>query len=132
MKEMATGLENPAPALREVDKLERARNALLSEINRQETEYTAASMLNNISEAKIEKFLRGIAENMESLSREALKDFLANVIGRVILETRLLTNARSTTALASIWGIRWRPQGDSNLSPIWKHLRGCQFNELKQ
>jgi site-specific DNA recombinase len=86
MMEMATGLENPAPALREVDKLERSRNALLSEINRQETEYTAASMLNNISEAKIEKFLRGIAENMESLSREAMKDFLANVIGRVILD----------------------------------------------
>lgn len=58
-------------ALREVDKLERARNALLSEIGRLETEYTAASMLDNISEAKIEQFLRGIAENMESLSREA-------------------------------------------------------------
>ena len=75
---MTTGLENPAPALREVDKLERARNALLSEINHLETEYTAASMLDNISEAKIEQFLRGIAENTESLSREALKDFLAN------------------------------------------------------
>ena len=78
MIEMATGLENPAPAIREVDKLERTRNALLSEINRLETEYTAASMLDNISEAKIEQFLCGIAENMESL-----KDFLANVIGRV-------------------------------------------------
>jgi hypothetical protein len=43
-------------------------------------------MLDNISEVKIEQFLRGIAENMESLSREALKDFLANVIGRVTLD----------------------------------------------
>ncbi len=86
MMEMAADLENPAPALREVDKLERARNALLSEIRRLETEYTAASMLDNISEAKIEQFLRGIAENMESLSREALKDFLSNVIGQVTLD----------------------------------------------
>jgi site-specific DNA recombinase len=86
MLEMASDLENPAPALREVDKLERARNALLSEIGRLETEYTAASMLDNISEAKIELFLRGIAENMESLSREALKDFLSSVIGRVTLD----------------------------------------------
>ena len=86
MMEMASDLENPAPALREVDKLERARNALLSEIGRLETEYTAASMLDNISEAKIELFLRGIAENMESLSREALKDFLSSVIGRVTLD----------------------------------------------
>ncbi len=84
--EMATGLENPAPALREVDKLECTRNALLSEINRLETEYSAASMFDNISEAKIEQFLCGIAENMESLSQDALKDFLANVIGRVTLD----------------------------------------------
>ena len=86
MMEMASNLENPAPALREVDKLERARNVLLSEIGRLETEYTAASMLDNISEAKIKQFLRGIAENMESLSREALKDFLSNVIGQVTLD----------------------------------------------
>ena len=43
-------------------------------------------MLDNISEAKIEQFLRGIAENMGSLSREALKDFLSNVIGQVTLD----------------------------------------------
>ena len=45
MMEMATGPENPASDLREVDILERARNALLSEINHLETEYTAATML---------------------------------------------------------------------------------------
>ena len=90
MMEMASDLENPAPALREVDKLERARNALLSEIRHLETEYTAASMLDDISESKIEQFLRGIAENMESLSREALKDFLSNVIGQVTLDPATL------------------------------------------
>ena len=51
-----------------------------------ETEYTAASMLDGISESKIKLFLRGIAENMESLSREALKDFLSNVIGQVTMD----------------------------------------------
>ena len=86
MMEMASDLENLAPALREVDKLERARIALLTEIGRLETEYTAASMLDDISETKIEQFLRGIAENMDSLSREALKDFLSNVIGQVTLD----------------------------------------------
>jgi hypothetical protein len=34
----------------------------------------------------MDRFLRGIAENIESLSREALKDFLANVIGQVTLD----------------------------------------------
>jgi hypothetical protein len=86
MMEMASNLENPAPALREVDKLEKARNALLSEIGRLETEYTSASMLDNISEAKIELFLQGIAGNMKSLSQEALKDFLTTVVGQVTLD----------------------------------------------
>ena len=43
-------------------------------------------MLDNISEAKIKLFLQGIAENMESLNREALKDFLTTVIGQVTLD----------------------------------------------
>jgi hypothetical protein len=43
-------------------------------------------MVDNISEAKIKLFLQGIAENMESLSREALKDFLTTVIGQATLD----------------------------------------------
>ena len=86
MMGMASELENPAPALREVDELERTRNALLSEIRHLETEYTAASMLDDISEAKIKQFLHGIAENINSLSNESLKDFLSNLIGQVTLD----------------------------------------------
>ena len=86
MMQMASTLENPAPALREVDSMERTRNTLLSEIRRLEKEYTAASMLNDISAPKIERFLSGIVENIDTLSREALKDFLSNVIGQVTLD----------------------------------------------
>jgi len=102
MMVMASELENPAPALREIDKLEQARNAQLSEIRRLEAEYTAASMLDDISEAKIEQFLEGLAEDIDSLSKESLKEFL---------------NAESTTGLQSIYGIRWRPQGEATLFP---------------
>ena len=86
MMEMASNLNNPAPALREVDKLERARNAQLSEIRRLEAEYTAASMLDDISEAKVEQFLRGLAEDIDSFSKESLKEFLSNLIGQVTLD----------------------------------------------
>lgn len=61
MMVMASSQEDPSPALREVDKLERSRNALLAEIRCLEAEYTAASMLDDISETKIERFLQGIA-----------------------------------------------------------------------
>jgi len=85
---MASELENPAPALREVDQLERARNALASEIGRLEAEYTAASMLDDISEAKIEHraFSTWDRDSMESLSREALKDFLSTLLGQITLD----------------------------------------------
>ena len=59
MMGMASELDDPAPALREIDKLEQARNAQLSEIRRLEAEYTAASMLDDISEAKVKQFLMG-------------------------------------------------------------------------
>jgi len=58
----------------------------VSEIWRLEAEYTAASMLGDITEAKIERFLHGIAESRKSLSREALKDFLSNLIGQITLD----------------------------------------------
>ena len=58
----------------------------MSEIWRLEVEYTAASMLSDITEAKIERFLHGIAESRKSLSREALKDFLSNLIGQITLD----------------------------------------------
>lgn len=125
MMEMASNLENPAPALREVDKLENTRNALLSEIGRLETEYTAASMLDNISETKIKLFLQGIAENMESLSREALKDFLTTVIGQVTLDPAS-HECQIDYQLASIWGIRWRPQGDSRDGLFILNIRGIR------
>ena len=84
MIKMASDWRIRPPDLREADKLERARNALLSNICRLEDEYTAASMLESISEAKIEQFLRGNAENRGSLSRETFKEFLSNVTDQAI------------------------------------------------
>ena len=43
-------------------------------------------MLNDISEAKVKQFLLGIAEDIDSLSKESLKEFLSNLIGQVTLD----------------------------------------------
>jgi len=43
-------------------------------------------MLNDISEAKVKQFLLGIAEHIDSLSKESLKEFLSNLIGQVTLD----------------------------------------------
>ncbi|MBK9132469.1 MAG: recombinase family protein [Gammaproteobacteria bacterium] len=85
LMEMATQMDTPAPALRQVEKLEGTRLTLADEIERQEKEYTAASLLDNITETHVERFLGGIAENMEIMDREGLKDFLSSLIGQITL-----------------------------------------------
>ena len=42
-------------------------------------------MLDDISEAKVKQFLLGLAEDIDLLSKESLKEFLPNLIGQVIL-----------------------------------------------
>ena len=123
MMEMASDLENPAPALREVDKLERARNALLSEIRHLETEYTAASSIDDISESKIKQFLRGVAESMESLSREALKDILSNVIGQVTLDPATLECQINYRIGINLGNKMASPRGDHLIPQL--HARSC-------
>jgi hypothetical protein len=86
MMKLAAGMDNPAPALREVEELEQHRTAIASEIARCEQEYTAASLLDNLTEAHVETLLDGIAENIEAMGRENLKDFLSNLIDQVTLD----------------------------------------------
>ncbi len=86
MMEMAAQLEDPAPALREIDKLEKQRKALLVEIQKLEQEYTAVALLENFTEINVSQFLSGISENVESMDREALKDLLSSIIDRIELD----------------------------------------------
>ena len=86
MMGMASQLEDPAPALREIDKLEKKRKTLVAEIQKQEQEYTAAALLENYTELHVTSFLSGISENMESMDREALKDLLSSIIDRITLD----------------------------------------------
>ncbi len=45
-------------------------------------------MLGNITEANVKRFLGGIAENMESMEREGLKDLLRSLIEQITLDPR--------------------------------------------
>lgn len=86
MMELGAQMENPAPALREVDTLERRRNIVAEEITRIEKEYMAASLLDCITETHVQKFLVGIAENMDEMDREAMKDFITTLVERITLD----------------------------------------------
>ena len=72
-------------------------------------------MLDDSFETKFERFLRGIAENMESLNREALNDFLSDVIGQVTLDPAT-HECQIDYRIGIKLGIRWHPQGESSSS----------------
>jgi len=76
--------EDPAPALREIDKLEKKRKTLVAEIQKQEQEYTSAALLENYTESHATSFLSEISENMKGMDREALKDLLSSISVGVI------------------------------------------------
>ncbi len=86
MMELGAQMENPAPALREVDTLEKRRSILVEEVTRLEKEYMAASLLDCITETHVQKFLVGIAENMDEMDREAMKDFITTLVERITLD----------------------------------------------
>ena len=85
MMMLAADMDDQAPALREVEALERYRNTLAAEVSRHEQEYTAASPLDNITEAHVKTLLGGITENIDAMNQATLKDFLSNLIDRVTL-----------------------------------------------
>lgn len=84
--ELAEGLQDPAPALRVVEELEKNRKGMEEEIQRLEAEYTAARVLAGITEAGVARMLRNYAGNVDALDRAQLKDMLEGLIDRIILD----------------------------------------------
>jgi site-specific DNA recombinase len=83
---LAVQLENPAPALRMVDDLEKERTAITAEIARQEQAQAQQQTLALMDETAIRQFLSGLAETLEQTDREAMKDALAALIEVITLD----------------------------------------------
>jgi site-specific DNA recombinase len=90
MINMASQLENPAPALREVDELEAQRGVMKKELGRLEMEYSANAVLANITEDQIGDMLKGISQDMKEMDKEILKDQLSTIVDKIILDPESL------------------------------------------
>jgi DNA invertase Pin-like site-specific DNA recombinase len=82
----AAGLQNPAPALRKIDELESQRQHLVEELARLEQETAASMALAEVTEPQVKHMLAGVVEEMQAMRREALKDFLACLTERIVLD----------------------------------------------
>lgn len=67
MLELAAGLNDPAPALREIDKLEKQRTSLAAELAQLEREQEALDTLKKITEKDVRRVLSGVLEDMATM-----------------------------------------------------------------
>ena len=84
--EFASKLDDPDPALRQIEKLERERKLLLDEARRLEQENEAPEAMKDINENDVRKLLQSIADGTQRMNREALKDLLSSVVDRMELD----------------------------------------------
>lgn len=84
--DLAEGLQDPGPALRKIDELEKRRKELEGEIRIIEAEYTAAAVLAGITEDAVARMLNNYAGDIDRLDRERFKDILAGLVEKVIFD----------------------------------------------
>ena len=84
--EFASALSDPGPALRKIEELEQQRKLLLEEIARLEKENGLTVQLGKVTEPMVKQLLNGVVEEMHSMHREGLKDMLASLAEKIILD----------------------------------------------
>ena len=77
--DFASELEDPAPALRKINELEKTRKVVANEITTLEREYKAQSSLAHITEDDLKQSLNNLAEGMLDPSKEAISPFVERI-----------------------------------------------------
>lgn len=90
MMDLAAQMSDASPALRKIEELERQRKALSEEIERLDTEYATQTVLGSINDEEMGKRLAALSERMADMHREEMKDLLADVVDRVVLDPTTL------------------------------------------
>ncbi len=81
----------PDPLLRQIELHEQRRVALEEKVSRQAQIEADADKVRSLTEAQVSRIMRGLAEDMESLDRERLKDFARGLLEKVELDVAAAT-----------------------------------------
>ena len=81
----------PEPLLRQVETHEARRVALQDEIDQRATAEAEAAKVRALTEAQVGKLLHALAEDMDALDREHLKEFVRGVLDKVELDANATT-----------------------------------------
>lgn len=89
--DMAEKLETPGPVLRKVDELEVDRKRLAREMEQARRDAATAAAARAVTEDQVGRMLDAMAEDMDRLDREKLKDFLFTICDGITLNPESLT-----------------------------------------
>lgn len=78
--------DSPAPLLRRIEELEKDREETFQRFTRLEDETRKAKALAAVKESDVRRLLDTLAEDMATLNRDHLKDFLSGMIEEVTLD----------------------------------------------
>lgn len=86
MMQLAAEMADAAPALREVEALERQRAELREQVAAAEDARHVADLNRTITEADVRRILEGLAADVAAAGREQLKDLLGVLLERISLD----------------------------------------------
>lgn len=89
--DMAEKLDTPGPVLRKVEELETDRKRIAREIEQARRDAATAAAARAVTEDQVGRMLDAMAQDMERLERDKLKDFLYTVCERITLNPETLT-----------------------------------------
>lgn len=84
--ELGREMENPAPALREIEALERRRQALEAELADIEMENAHRSALAQVDEGYVKRLLRALAGQIDRMDHARARDVLPIIIDKIVLD----------------------------------------------
>lgn len=117
----------PEPLLRQIETHELRRVALEEEVARRAQIEAEASKVRALTEAQVARVMRDLAEDMESLDRDRLKDFVAGLLEKVELDAAAAT-FQLTYRLSAGDRVASPRLGQSNpgsFAWVWQRLRAA-------
>jgi DNA invertase Pin-like site-specific DNA recombinase len=91
MADLASEAERPRPFLEKIDELERQREKITVELCDLEEQQQAAEVFRAISEKDVRNLLASLAEHLQVIDREALKELIRGMVERIELCPTTLT-----------------------------------------
>jgi hypothetical protein len=91
MAELASESTAPRPFMEKIEELERQREKIAAELRDLEDQQQAAEVFRAIGEKDVRAMLASLAENLQAVDREALKELIGGLVERIELCSTTLT-----------------------------------------